>query len=97
MNKPATQAERLTRIETLLESAVLQRAEDLKQAELQRLAMKQTIDEMAADIKQIKSDVSADKADLAALKNKGVGLLVGAGLAGGASWEAIKALFGAFR
>ena len=35
--------------------------------------------EIKDDIKQIKSDVQADKADLAALKNKGAGLLVGAG------------------
>lgn len=92
MTKPATQAERLTRIETLLEQAVIHRGED-------RAAMKETIDAMAADVKQIKADVeavkadvSADKAELAALKNKGIGLLIGAGLAGGATWEAIKAV-----
>jgi len=89
-----SEAERLTRIETLLEAAVTQRADDLAQRERERLLMKETIDEMASDIKQIKADVSADKAELAALKNKGVGLLIGAGLAGGATWEAIKALFG---
>lgn len=71
-----TQAERLTRIEILLEQAVVNRAED-------RAAMKEVIDEMASDIKQIKSDVAADKAELAALKNKGAGLLIGAALAGG--------------
>ena len=92
MTKPATQAERLTRIETLLEQAVTQRNED-------RAAMKETIDLIAGDVKKIKADVeavkadvSADKAELAALKNKGIGLLVGAGLAGGATWEAIKAV-----
>ena len=83
-----TQAERLTRIETLLEAMAEARAEE-------REAMRKTIEEMAADIKQIKSDVSADKADLQALKNKGVGMLIGAGLAGGATWEAIRAIFGA--
>jgi hypothetical protein len=85
-----TQAERLTRIEVLLEQAVSQRHED-------RDAMRVTIEAMATDIKQIKTDLAADKAEMAALKNKGVGLLIGAGLAGGATWEAIKAMFGAFR
>ena len=85
-----TQAERLTRIEVLLEQAVSQRSED-------REAMRKTIDEMASDIKAIKTDLAADKAEMAALKNKGVGLLIGAGLAGGATWEAIKAAFGAFK
>lgn len=87
MTKP-TQAERLTRIETLIEGYIAQRTED-------RTAMKNTIDAMAEDIKQIKADVAADKADLAALRNKGIGLLIGAGMAGGATWEAIKAAFGA--
>lgn len=45
--------------------------------------MKETIDQMASDIRQIKADVSADKADLQALKNKGAGILVGVALAGG--------------
>jgi predicted nucleic acid-binding Zn-ribbon protein len=90
MTKPVTQGERLTRIEVLLEQAVSQRHED-------RDAMRKTIDEMASDIRQIKTDLAADKAEMAALKNKGVGLLIGAGLAGGATWEAIKAAFGAFK
>lgn len=85
-----TEAERLTRIEVLLEAAVVQRNED-------REAMKATIDEMASDIKQIKADLAADKAEMAALKNKGVGLLIGAGLAGSAAWEAVRAIMGAFR
>lgn len=91
---PTTQAERLTRIETLLEQAVTQRAED-------RAAMRETIAEMAADIKaikadmaEVKTDVSEDKADLAALKNKGAGLLIGAAVAGGAGWEAVRAILG---
>jgi endonuclease III len=88
--KPMTQSDRLTRIEVLLEAAVSQRVED-------RDAMRKTIEEMASDVRQIKADLAADKAELAALKNKGFGLLLGAGLAGGATWEAIKALFGAMR
>ena len=62
--------------------------------------MKETIDEMARDIRAIKadvetakSDVSADKADLAALKNKGVGLLIGVGLAGGAIGAGVAEFF----
>lgn len=76
MTKPNTQAERLTRIETLLEQAVTQRAED-------RAAMKETIDEMARDIKQIKADIAEDKAELAALKKSGFAFLAGAAMAGG--------------
>jgi DNA-binding protein H-NS len=71
-----TQVERLTRIETLLEQAVLQRNED-------RDAMRKTIETMAADIKQIKDDVAADKAELATLKRSGGAFLAGAALAGG--------------
>lgn len=62
-SKPATQAERLVRIETLLETK---------------------LDAMAEDIKAIRAEVEADKAELAALKNKGTGILIGVGLAGGA-------------
>lgn len=77
MTKPATQAERLTRIEVLLEAAVHTREADRK-------AMHDKIEEMASDIKAIRKDVEADKAELAALKNKGAGILIGVGLAGGA-------------
>jgi hypothetical protein len=52
--------------------------------------------EIKDDIKQIKTDVQADKADLAALKNKGAGLLVGAGLAGGGIAAALGQLIGWF-
>jgi hypothetical protein len=89
-----TEAERLTRIETLLEADVTMRASE-------RAMMLEKFEDMARDVKTIKDDmaavkaeVSADKADLAALKNKGAGLLVGAAIAGGAGWEAIKALIG---
>ena len=90
MNKPMTQSDRLTRIEVLLEAAVSQRNED-------REAMRKTIEDMASDIKSIKADLSADKADLQALKNKGVGLLVGAGLAGGGLGAGIGHLLGMFK
>lgn len=85
-----SEAERLTRIETLLEGYLAQRVED-------RNAMREAIDTIASDVREIKADLAADKAELAALKNKGIGLLIGAGLAGGATWEAIKALFAAFK
>lgn len=90
MTRTGTQAERLTRIETLLEQAVVQRAEE-------RAAMKETIDGIAADVKALRADFEADKADLAALRNKGSGLLIGVGLAGGAVGaglaEFLKGLF----
>ena len=47
------------------------------------------LDDMAADIKGIRADLDADKAELAALKNKGAGILIGVGLAGGAMGAAI--------
>lgn len=97
MTRAVTTPERLTRIETLLEQAVVQRAEE-------RAAMKETIDEMAANIKAIKADVedvkaevSADKADLAALKNKGAGILIGVGLAGGAIGAGINHVLEMFK
>ncbi len=90
MTRASTTPERLTRIETLLEQAVVQRAEE-------RAAMKETIDGIAADVKALRADFEADKADLAALRNKGTGLLVGVGLAGGAVGagltEFLKGLF----
>ena len=90
MTRAVTTPERLTRIETLLEQAVVQRAEE-------RAAMKETIDGIAADVKALRADFEADKADLAALRNKGTGLLIGVGLAGGAVGagltEFLKGLF----
>lgn len=90
MTRATTTPERLTRIETLLEQAVVQRAEE-------RAAMKETIDGIAADVKALRADFEADKADLAALRNKGTGLLIGVGLAGGAVGagltEFLKGLF----
>lgn len=89
MTSQKSQAERLTRIETLLEQAVTQRAED-------RAAMKEVIDQMAADIKQIKADVTADKQDLQALKNKGLGVIVGAAIAGGGIASGVGHIIGWF-
>lgn len=74
----ATQAERLTRIETLMETKL-----DLIIARLDKIEAHQTKQD---------ADAAKDQADLASLKNKGVGLLIGAAIAGGAGWEAIKAV-----
>ncbi len=89
-SKPLSQSERLTRIETLLEAAVLQRSED-------RESMRKTIDDMAADIKQIKADIAADKADLAAVKKSGMGFLIGAAMAGGGIATGLGHFFGLFK
>lgn len=59
-----TNAERLTRIETILERV-----------------------DRKLDV--LEGDMRADVADLAALKNRGVGLLVGVGLAGSALGAAV--------
>lgn len=64
--KPITQAERLTRIETILESAFGEGG---------------SMSEMKADVKAIRSDLDSDVADLARLKHRGAGILVGVGLA----------------
>ena len=60
------QGERLMRIETLLEEALMP-----------------ALDEMRRDIKAIRADLDGDKADLAALKNKGSGILIGVAIAAG--------------
>lgn len=58
--------------------------------------MKEVIDQMAADIKQIKADVTADKQDLQALKNKGLGVIVGAAIAGGGIASGVGHIIGWF-
>lgn len=72
-----SEKERLARIETLLESAVLQRAED-------REAMADDIKEIKDDIKGIRSDLDIEKASNAALRNRGIGVLASVGVAAGA-------------
>ncbi len=42
------------------------------------------VDDIAADIKAIRKELDDDKADLAALKNRGWGIIIGVGMAGGA-------------
>lgn len=65
MMSPA-ERERLTRIEILLQ--------ELKASQTEGHAA------LSTEVKALRSELSADKAELAALKNKGVGLLVGLGL-----------------
>lgn len=43
----------------------------------------EALPEIKDDIKAIRKELDEDKADLAALKNKGSGLLIGVGLVGG--------------
>lgn len=86
-----TQAERLTRIETLLEGMAENRADERQSAHAEREAMVKKIEEMADDVKAIRKDVEADKAELAALKNKGAGILIGVGLFGGGIGAAFAA------
>lgn len=71
-----TQGERLMRIETLLQAKA--EADDVHDK-----AMLKGMDEIKDDIKAIRKELDDDKADLAALKNKGSGLLIGVGLAAG--------------
>ncbi len=66
------------RIETLLETKLDEIAERLKKIE-------------AHQTKQ-DADAAIDRADLAALKNKGTGLLIGVGLAGGAAGAGLSSL-----
>lgn len=64
------------RIETLLQAKA--EADDVHDK-----AMLKAVDEIKVDLKAIRNDLDADKAELAALKNKGSGLLIGVGLVGG--------------
>jgi len=66
------------------------RSEDVRLAVLEATTAEQgktiikKLDEMGEDLKAIRKDLDADKAELQALKNKGAGILIGVGLAGGA-------------
>lgn len=68
----SVQGERMMKIETLLEGIAAQ----LARAERER-------GELRADIKKLDADLKADAAQLAAIKHKGGGLLLGVGLLGG--------------
>ena len=51
------------------------------------------LEDMGEDLKAIRKDLDADKAELAALKNKGAGILIGVGLAGGAIGASVVQFF----
>lgn len=87
-----TEAERLTRIEVLLEQAVVQRTEERERHAQERELMKETIEGIAADLKTIRAELADDKADLAALKNKGTGLRIGVALSGGAAGAGLSSV-----
>lgn len=80
--KPTTQAERLTRIETILEGAFGDGG---------------TVPQMRDDVRAIKNELDADVADLARLKHRGAGILVGVSVTstaiGAFFSQPIKALF----
>ena len=74
------------RIETLLQAKA--KADDIHDK-----AMLKAIEDVRSDVKAIRKELDDDKADLAALKNRGKGLLVGVGLvAGGAGAGLTKAI-----
>lgn len=83
MTKPATQAERLIRIETLLETKLD--------------AIVARLDKIEAHQSKQDNEAAIDRADLAALKNKGTGLLIGVGLAGGAVGAGISSVLEWFK
>lgn len=86
-----TQGERLARIETLLEGLTASVNSNNVQAQ-------KANDELSAEVKKLREEFTADKAELAALKNRGIGLLIGVGAVGGAAGatlsKAWQALFG---
>lgn len=84
-----TNGERLTRIETLIEAANAA-------SEPSRLQTAADIAEIKADVKALRKEFEADKAELKSLKDKGAGLLVGVGLVGGSIGAAIVKAWNAF-
>lgn len=81
-----TQGERLARIETILEGMAKGEAEF-------RDEVRAALQEIRESAKEHKKATDADQAALEALKNKGVGLLIGVGLAGGAAGAALTKAF----
>lgn len=54
------------------------------------------LSEVKADVRALRADHEADKAELQQLKNRGIGLLIGVGIAGGAVGTAITKMVDAF-
>ena len=76
MTKPTTTGERLMQIETLLQAKA--KADDIRDS-----AIIEAISDVRADVKAIRKDLDDDKAELAGLKNRGTGILVGVAIAAG--------------
>lgn len=66
-----SQAERLARIEALLETGSTQNGNILAE-----------ISALKVELEKVKTELTADKADLAQLKNRGAGILIGIALLG---------------
>jgi hypothetical protein len=56
----------------------------------------EALPEIREELKALRKEFEEDKADLAALKNKGTGLLIGVGLAGGTIGAALSKAWAAF-
>lgn len=56
-------------------------------------ALLEVLPEMKKDLKAIRKDLDDDKADLAALKNRGLGLLIGVALVGGTAGAGLLKLW----
>ena len=76
MTKPTTQGERLMKIETLLQAKA-------DADHLHDQAMLVAVDDIRSDVKAIRKDLDDDKAELAGLKNRGAGILIGVAIAAG--------------
>lgn len=83
--KPMTQGERLARIEAILEGMALSESDF-------RTEVRDTLKDIKDSAEKHRSKTDADEAALEALKNKGVGLLIGVALAGGAAGATISQL-----
>jgi len=72
-----SEKERLARIEALLDAFVHQRTEDRK-------AMSDQLEEIAEDVKAVRRDLDLETKTNEKLRNRGIGVLVGVGIAAGA-------------
>ncbi len=72
-----SEKERLARIEALLDAFVNQRTEDRK-------AMTDQLEEIAEDVKAVRRDLDLETKTNEKLRNRGIGVLVGVGIAAGA-------------
>lgn len=66
-------------------------AENIADIKVTLAFMAKELGEARNDIKDMKRDLAEDKADLAALKNKGTGILIGVALGGAAIATGLKA------